>query len=117
MTSARGPVVPLGELVTRRRASLGLSYRAVAERSDGLVSHSTVHEIESGSRATPTDETIDGLALALDLPISQVRRSAGLPPPDIETPFVLPRRANRLSRKERGAVLAIVDALLEAKKR
>jgi hypothetical protein len=36
---------------------------------------------------------------------------------DTDEPFVLPRRAQRLTRKEREHVLALVDLLLERRRR
>ena len=106
----------LAELVAGERSRQHLSLRDVADRSGGLLSHSTVHAIERG-RPTVEDRAIDGLALALDVPVDKVRRAAGVRRPDTAEPFVLPRRASRLSRKERELILGMVDALLEAKRR
>lgn len=107
----------LPELVAEERRQQGLSLRQVAELSGGLVTSSTVHAIERGDRQTVEDDTIDGLAKALGLPIDQVRRAAGLRRPDTDEPFAVPRRAQRLNRKERQVVLDMIDALLDAKKR
>jgi transcriptional regulator with XRE-family HTH domain len=107
----------LAVLVRTERDRQGLSLREVAELSGGIVSHSSVHAIEHGARSEVGDETLDGLAKALGVPIDRLRRAAGVRTPDVQEPFVLPRRASRLSRKEREVVLSMVDALLEAKKR
>ncbi len=107
----------LAELVASKRKALDLSLRAVADLSGGMLTASTVHAVELGQRTTVTDDTIDGLAKALDLPVDLVRKSAGLRRPDTDEPFVLPRKAQRLNRRERQVVLDMVDALLEAKRR
>ncbi len=107
----------LSELVSAERKKQRLSLRGVADRSGGLLTASTVHAIERGERGRVEDETLDGLAKGLDVGLDRLRRAAGVKPPDTSEPFVLPRRASRLSRKEREVVLAMVDALLEAKKR
>lgn len=107
----------LADLIAAERKRQGLSLRDVAERAGGLVSHSAIAAIERGQRASVTDETIDGLAKGLDVPVDRVRRAARVARPDVDGPFVLPRRAARLSRRERELVLAMVDALLEARKR
>jgi transcriptional regulator with XRE-family HTH domain len=109
-------VKSLAELVASERARQGLSYRQVADGSGGLLSHSTVHAIESGQRESFDDDTLDGLAKSLGLPIDRVRKAAGVRRPDTDEPFALPRRAQRLSRRERQVVLDMVDALLEAKR-
>lgn len=108
----------LAELVAAERARQSLSLRMVAERSGGLVAHTTVHDVETGRRAEVGDDVIDGLAKALDLPVERVQRAAGIPVSDVPgEPFVLPRRANRLTRKERDHVLELVDLLLERRRR
>ena len=106
----------LADLVQRERARQGLSLRQVAERSGGLLSTSTVHAVEQGRRARLTDETLDGLAKALDLQPEQVRRAAGVRPGDTLGPFVLPRRFQRLTVKERDLLVALGDALLDAQR-
>lgn len=107
----------LRELIREQRNQLSLSLRDVATRSGGLLSYSTVHAIETDQRATVTDDTLDGLAKALKLPISQLREAAGVPDSDASKPFRLPRRADRLNRREREHVLQLVDLLLERRKR
>jgi transcriptional regulator with XRE-family HTH domain len=107
----------LAELVASERIRQGLSLRQVADRSGGLITSSTVHAIERGDRESFEEDTLDGLAKAFDLPIDKVRRAAGVRRPDTDEPFLLPKRAQRLNRRERQVVLDMVDALLEAKKR
>lgn len=106
----------LGELVARRRAELGMSLRDVDEATGGVVSYSTVHEMEQGKRTAFGDDKLDAIAVALGLPKATVRESAGRPAKR-GTPFVLPDRASELTPKERKVVRAMVDALLDAKTR
>lgn len=59
---------------------LGLSYREAAEKSRGMLSHSTFSRLCKPERwaGRVTGRTIDGLALALDLPPSRIRKAADL---------------------------------------
>ena len=104
---------PLGALVRQRLRELGLSYEAAAARSSGLVSHGTLHQLASGAHGGRLREgTIQGVALALDLPQSTVRAAL---PRDVEPrrkPFVLPPRADQLDARQRRRVLDYVDRLL-----
>jgi transcriptional regulator with XRE-family HTH domain len=110
-------MMTLQQLVKTERARLGLSLREVADRSGGLLSSSTIHSIEQGQRTSVEDDTLDGLARGLSLPLGRVARAAGVGDSDTDEPFVLPRRAQRLTRKEREHVLALVDLLLERRRR
>jgi hypothetical protein len=69
---------PLQELVSNRLLELGLSYREAASRSQGLLSHSTFSRLCDSKRwaGRVTGRTVSGLALALDLPESRVRKAA-----------------------------------------
>lgn len=103
----------LAELVAARRAELGLSLRQVAEKSQGLTSPSHIGYIEQGNVVDVSDRVLTGLSVALDLPVGQVRRAAGLQPSE-PRPFVVPERAGRLNARERKLVLALIDTLLAA---
>lgn len=104
-------------LVANRRAELDLSLRAAADKTIDrtgrpLISHATISEIERGAHTTNyADRTLQGLALALDLPLSKIREAAGVP---VERPteFRLPKKANQLTPAEQKAILQMVDALL-----
>lgn len=113
----RRGALPLAELVTQERERLGLSLREVAERSGGLVCRSTVHAVERGTHQTYDERTLQGLAHGLSLPEHVVEKAAGVPVSDADKPFVLPARANRLTRKEREHVLELVDLLLARRTR
>lgn len=103
----------LAALVRAQRAELGLSLRQAAEKSGGLVGPSTLNAIERGEPRRVTDRIITGIATALELPESKVRRAAGLAAQAMP-PFVLPARAQRLTARERRLVLNLVDTLLAA---
>lgn len=108
-------MTPIQKLVLDRLADGNLSYREAASRSNGLISHATLNQIALGKyplvRVNP--RTVRGLALALDVKVSEVEsellKSGGQAP----TEFKLPKKADKLSAAQRKAVLAFVDALLE----
>ncbi len=73
---------PLAELVNRRKHELGLPWRALAERSAGGASASSLHAIANGRRGRTGigDATLRGIALALDLPLDEVQAAADARP-------------------------------------
>ncbi len=103
----------LQALVRQRLGECGLSYEAAAARSSGLVSHGTLHRLAVGlHRGRLREGTIQGVALALDLPQSTVRETL---PARIERqagPFLLPPRADELDAHERRRVLDYIDRLI-----
>jgi hypothetical protein len=108
-------VNPLQTLVSERMAELDLTYRRAAAKSGGKVSHATLNSIVTGKHSWRLDEsTVEGIALALDVSVEQVREASGQAATSTATRFELPPRADRLGAKERKAVLAMVDALLTA---
>lgn len=104
----------LQRLVKARLKQLGLSYREAARRSDGMASHATFYQLATGQhRGRVSDRTIKGLALALELSVREVRDAAGLGDEESPPEFRLPKRASRLTPKQRRAIVAMVDALLD----
>lgn len=108
-------VTDLRTLVERRLTDLGLSARAAAAKSGDKVSRGTIDAIRSGRHSGEhEDSTVEGLALALDVPRSTILRALnwqheiGLPP------FAAPGTWNRLQAPERKALRAVGDALLAA---
>lgn len=65
---------PLGSLVRKRRAILGLSLRRCAER--GNIAYSTIQGVERGLITNPTARTIAGLAHGIGLPQAVVLQEA-----------------------------------------
>lgn len=108
-------MTPLQQLVVDRLAELNLSYRAAQDRAGKLVTHSTINNIAMGRTQWDgiPNKTLRGLALALDLPYSQIEQawkdSCAAPP----TEFRLPKKADKLTPSQRKAVLAFVNALLD----
>lgn len=102
------------ELVANRLAELDLSYRRAAAKAGGLVSHSTLNQIVLGrvQFENRQEEVLRGIALAIDVPLSKVLEAAG-EPPKLPTEFRLPKKANKLTPKQRKAILTMLDALLE----
>lgn len=107
-------VTPLQKLVIDRMADLDLSYRAAAARTDGLISHGTLNYIALGQQkpGSITGRTIRGLALALDLPVSKVEKAVADSGDALPVEFRMPKKADKLTPKQRKAVLAFVNALL-----
>jgi hypothetical protein len=101
----------LSDLVNRRLQEIGgLSNRGMAAASGGLMSHGTAAKIVNGRHGKVEEQTIIGLARALQLPESTIRRTLGLPAK--QAPFVLPDRANRLTQRQRSAIMRVIDAML-----
>lgn len=102
----------LQRLVADRLAELDRSYREAARQSGGLVSHGTLQKIATGQHSGRIEEsTLRGIALAVDVPISVAREAAGTR--DDFGDFQLPERASKLRPKQRKALLALMDALLD----
>ncbi len=103
----------LQHLVLDRLATLDISQREAARRSNGMITYTTIGMIASGRHSGHISErTAQGLALALDIPESKVRDAAHMTRRTPQTEFRLPRKANRLSPRSRRAVLSMIDALL-----
>jgi hypothetical protein len=102
----------LSQLVSRRLADLGLTGREAAARSGGLISHGHIYSIAKGGQPRRMrEDTLRGLALALDLPLGEVQKAAGLPP---EAKLKLPERAKYLSPKSQKVLADLASTLLAA---
>src|SRR6476660_2359048 len=74
----------LTEFVTRILSEKSLSFRDVAEKSGGAISHSTVADIANGQRVESKKGTLTALAKGLDEPSDVVFRVArGLPAEEV----------------------------------
>jgi hypothetical protein len=109
-------VKPLPDLIKDRLAELGshgkpLSVRAAARASNGQVSHAQLNILSRGEYGQVSDRVLDGIAMALDLPKSVVYESYGVKRQ--HEPFTLPKEADRLTRRQRDAVLSVVRAMLD----
>lgn len=108
----------LRELLLRRRAELGtdgkpLSQRETAARSGGKVSHATIGNLSNGRHVGDIeDETVDGLALALDVPRSRILAAIGRSYAAELVPFEAPKSWSRLTASQRRILYTVGDGLL-----
>lgn len=110
------PVKRLPDLIKDRLAEMGehgrsLSYRDAARRSGGKISHGRLQAIANGELGKISDRVVEGIAAAIDVPQQQIYESLSIRRPF--EPFVLPKEADRLSRRQRDAVLSVVRAMLD----
>lgn len=108
----------LRHLVLRRLGELGtpgrpMSPRTAAERSQGKVSFHTIYAIANGKHTGRlTNRTAQGLAEALEVPVSQVYDAAGAP--RTQSRWLLPDRFDRLDLEQRRLMESVMAALLAA---
>jgi len=108
----------LGELGHRRGRGENISLREawlrLPPRSGGgrAISYETARRIRENGHANISDDTADALAAMLDVSVDEVLQAAGRR--RRLGRFELPRRADRLTDRERQAVLGVVDAILDA---
>lgn len=69
-------VNPLQELISERLAALELSQRAASLRASTLLNPNTIGRILRGETIRITDQTVAGLALALEVSQDRVRAAA-----------------------------------------
>lgn len=91
-----------------KKADIAVSYRALAERAG--IDHTRARGVLLG--AGTTEEAVAAVAAAFRVTPRKVWELHGEP---VHAPFTLPFGAGRLNRREREAVLAVVDAILDAK--
>ena len=104
---------PLQSLISTRLGELGLSQRAASQRASALLNPNTIGRILRGETLRVTDQTIAGLALALDVPQSVVRAAAD----DTARPEVFVEMVEnfaKLSPELQARVMAVMqDAMAE----
>lgn len=114
--SVTEPSNPLRDLVIRRLLELGdgrrpLSYRAAAGRTGGRLGHERIRQIAMGKPlGRISDEVIEGLAMALQVPVSLVYEAANMPRPG--TRWRWPPKFDRLPDEDRRLVEAMAARLL-----
>ena len=115
----------LSELIARRLAEMGkrrggepvslhAAWEVLPPKQDGspMVSYESIRRVSTGEHTNIKDETADAIAMMLGVPVDDVLTAAGQ---RVRLGrFTLPRRADKLEKKERRTVLAVVDAILEA---
>ena len=90
------------------------SYRKAATFLDDEgfpLSPETLRRLATGDIRQPGDTTIQAL-ITLGLDPQELLPAIGIPIPETYEPFHLPLRANELTRAQRAAVLATIDAFL-----
>lgn len=104
------PLSSLAEFITERMDALGLSYRQVAQRSGGLVSHAQVHHLASGKGRSQgiTQDVLKGLCKALRCTQADI-----LDRLDVEygVAYEPPPEAAWLSEEQRRVVDAVIRQL------
>lgn len=114
---AQGPD-SLAELVTSRMYKLGdesgpLSLRAAVERSRGRLSVENLRRIARGEhQGNIGDRVAEGLSMALEIPLPEVYRVAGLPQPGRRWEW--DPKYDRLNQRERAIVEDVASGLLSA---
>jgi len=69
--------MPLQRLIVERLAELGRTYREAEQVAGGLVSRATLNNIATGQHVGHIrEDTLRGIALALDLPYRKIRPDA-----------------------------------------
>lgn len=106
---------PLQVLLKTRMTALGgdgppLSTHEVSSRSKGLVSANTVSSLVRGKVANPSDQTIEALAVALEVDEDVIRRAVASSSGKVT--MTLPARAAKLSPEQFGELLSYLDFLL-----
>lgn len=105
----------LNELVRTEMAKKGLTYREAAARSGGMVNSANLNKIATGRyHHKITDETLRGIALAIGVPLSRVRKEAGKQPSEPPA-FEVPVEARYLTPAQRRAVLAVISSMLSSR--
>lgn len=110
------PPNALRDLVIRRRIELGVpgkpaAFKTLAMRSGGRISHEIIRQIEQGTHSGRLgDERVEGLALALGVPVQQVYDAARVPKPG--TRWRWNPKYDRLPDDDRRLVEALASRLL-----
>lgn len=119
--SERGEVNELQDLVLRRLAELGvpgapMSIREATRRGRDLINYETLRKIARGEHSgVISDQSAEGLALAIEVPVAQVYQAARAPRP--LTRWHWPPKFDRLDLDDRRVVEDVASALLRAHER
>lgn len=117
MPSKQGPT-SLAELVTAQMHKLGgpsgpLSLRNVVDRSRGRLGVENLRRIARGEhQGNFSDKVAEGLSIALEIPLAEVYRVAGLPQP--KSRWDWPSKYDRLSLAQRAIVEDVAGGFLMA---
>lgn len=104
----------LAALIRQELAKKNLTYREAAARSGGMVDHANLNKIATGKyHHKLTDDTLRGIALAIGVPLSRVRKEAATTPNEPPL-FEVPPEARYLTLAQRRAVLAVISSMLSS---
>lgn len=82
--------------------------------SHDKISHPYLSKLRRGIIPKTVESSLaEAISLAIDMPVDQVLAAAGQPM--TPGPFRLPKRADRLTSKERDLVISMVDVLLSSR--
>lgn len=105
----------LDELVRTEMAKKNISFREAAARSGGLIDKANLNRIATGRYPHKLrDDTLRGIALAIGVPLSRVRKEAGKTPSEPPL-FEVPEEARYLSPAQKRAVLAVISSMLSSR--
>lgn len=112
--------ISLPEFIKQIMAAKELTYRDIADRSHGRISHGYVSSLVQGHYKNPSAEKIDALALGLGVPVetlTKVIRGIALDEKDDPAALiieeVLTERGLKLSKEEKKKVIGIVKKHLK----
>jgi DNA-binding Xre family transcriptional regulator len=108
--NGRAALSSLAEFITQRMNVLDLSYRQVAERSGGLVSHAQVHHLATGKGRSQgiSEDVLKGLCKALRCKPADILDRLDVEVGVIYTP---PPESAWLSEEQRRVVDAVIRQL------
>lgn len=105
----------LAELIRTELAKKNLTYREAEARSGGMVKAANLNKIANGRYNHEVgDDTLRGIALAIGVPLSRVRKEAGKAPSEPPL-FDVPDEARYLTPAQRRAVLAVISSMLSSR--
>lgn len=119
MSSERDRVNVLQDLVLNRLAELGvpgapMSIREAARRSGSRLNYETLRRIARAEHSGDiSDQTAEGLSMALEVPIAQIYAAARVPRP--ANRWQWPAKFDRLAAEDRRVVESVASALLRAR--
>lgn len=92
----------------------GRQLSALADKAGHVLSHTTINHIFRGDyTSTPSRQTLEGIAGVAAVPLTRVYQAAGLPAPGPPFSTQLPPETDRLTPKQRAAIVTLIRAMLD----
>lgn len=107
-------VSELSELLNEANTKRAWSSRDISEKAAAKghrISHSTVAKYLKGVHGAPDERTLRAFCDVLGVSMAKLRKAARLPA--YEGPFSLPGNADRLTARQRLAIVEVVNAMLD----